>query len=100
MFQGSDLDLASQLYDAVGRQPEILHRALAALEHPGEQALAPQSHARATRRDQLLAAQEETRAHRPDRLAAKFDPHQVARHVNMLREAVVQDEAEEALAER
>src|SRR3954467_14574731 len=56
----SNLDLAAELDDAVGRQLEELHRRFGVLEHPREQLLAPERHPWSLLRgDQLLTAEKE-----------------------------------------
>ena len=52
------------------------------------------------RRDQLLAAEEEAGAHHVERLAAGLDRGEVARDVDLLHEAVVEDDAVEAVRRR
>src|SRR5205085_3157419 len=95
----SDPELAPELDDPVGGQPEKLHRALRAFHHPGEQPLAPERHARPLLVPyQLLSAEEEARAHHVEGLAAGRDPGQIGRHVDLVHAAVMDDHAIEAPA--
>src|SRR5450755_166507 len=55
----SNLDLSSQLNDAVGRDSEILHDASSVSDHRRKQSFAPHRHARSRRRYHRLPAQEE-----------------------------------------
>src|SRR3954467_7701546 len=48
---GSDFDLAAELDHAVGGELEEVHRADRVAQHPGEQPLAPDRHARTRRRE-------------------------------------------------
>src|SRR4051794_10209638 len=94
----SDLQLAPKLDDAIGRQLEELHGALAALQHPGEKLFAPQRHSSmALRRNQLLAAQEEAGAHHVERRSAGFDTGQVHGNIDLVHEAVVEHDPIESL---
>src|SRR6185503_3122249 len=70
----SDLDLAAELNDPVRRQAEELHRAFRVAQHPGEELLAPDRHARPRRGDQGLAGEEEARVHHLELRPAAVDP--------------------------
>src|SRR6185369_14119419 len=96
-WRRSYLELTSEFDYAVGGQLEELHRALRAFHHPGKQPLAPQRHALVLlRRNQLLPTKEEARAHHVERLAAGLDEGEVARNIDLLHEAVMEDHAPEA----
>ena len=93
-----NFELAAELDDAVRGELEEFHRALGILDHPREQSLAPERHARSFRRNQLLASQEETGAHHAELAAEPLYPAEIARHVDLVHETVMQDHAMEAMA--
>jgi len=64
--------------DTVGRQLEELHRAFRALEHPGEERLAPPRHSGHLPRNELLPSKEEAGAHHVECAPAFLDSDKVA----------------------
>ena len=95
----SDLDLAAQFNDAVGRQTEKLHRAFRIAQHPGEQLLPPDRHAGPGRGEQRLARQEEAGVDHAELRAAGGDPVEPCGNIRCLHEAVAQHDAVETATE-
>ena len=93
---GSNFHLAAELDDPVGRQLEEFHRAFRVAQHPGEQPLAPDRHARPRRGQQGLAGKEEAGVHHLALAADALDLGQRRGDVDFLHEAVAQDDPEEA----
>src|SRR4051812_38447983 len=93
----SNLDLAAELDDAVGRQLEELHRGLGVAKHPREQLLAPARHAGAGCRQEGLPREEEAGLHQVELGTALAKSRERRRNVDFVHEPVMEHDAVKAL---